>query len=148
MTPSRRQILAGTGLTIAAASLSACGTIMYPERKGQIDGKIDPTVAILNGIGLLLFLVPGVIAFAVDFSNGTIYLPGTQTKGRRADTGDVKEVAFTGELTRARLDAVWAETYGHTAPFRFGDLEQQPVADRAALHAELHRHSAGQVFAG
>ncbi len=145
MTPSRRQILAGTGLTLAAASLSACGTIMYPERKGQIDGKIDPTVAILNGIGLLLFLVPGVIAFAVDFSNGTIYLPGT---GRRAETGDVKEVKYAGDLTRARLDAAWTETYGHTAPFRFDDLEQQKVSDPAVLHAELHRHAAGQVFAG
>lgn len=148
MKRSRRQVLAGTGLTLAAASLSACGTIMYPERKGQIDGKIDPTVAILNGIGLLLFLVPGVIAFAVDFSNGTIYLPGTQTRGRRAGTDEVKEVAFTGELTRARLDAAWTETYGHTAPFRFDDLEQQAVADRTVLHAELHRHAAAQVFAG
>jgi hypothetical protein len=65
MTPSRRQILAGTGLTLAAASLSACGTIMYPERKGQIDGKIDPTVAILNGVGLLLFLVGSVPRWTV-----------------------------------------------------------------------------------
>ena len=38
MTLSRRQVLAGTGLSLAAASLSACGTIMYPERKGQIQG--------------------------------------------------------------------------------------------------------------
>ena len=29
----------------------------------------------LNSIGLLFFFVPGVIAFAVDFINGTIYLP-------------------------------------------------------------------------
>jgi hypothetical protein len=53
----------------------SCGTILHPERKGQVSGKIDPGIAVLNGIGLLFFLVPGVIAFAVDFSNGTIYLP-------------------------------------------------------------------------
>jgi len=29
----------------------------------------------LNGVGLLLFLISGIIVFAVDFSNGTIYLP-------------------------------------------------------------------------
>lgn len=146
MTPSRRQLLAGTGLALTATSLSACGTIMYPERKGQIDGKIDPTVAILNGIGLLLFLIPGVIAFAVDFSNGTIYLPGT---GRRAEAEDnVREVKFSGELTRARLDTAWTDTYGHTAPFRLADLERQDVGDRADLHAELHRHANAQVFAG
>jgi len=57
--------------------LAGCGTIMYPERKGQKSGKIDAGVAILDGIGLLFFLIPGIIAFAVDFNNGTIYLPGT-----------------------------------------------------------------------
>lgn len=146
MTPSRRQLLAGSGLALAATSLSACGTIMYPERKGQIDGKIDPTVAILDGIGLLLFLVPGVIAFAVDFSNGTIYLPGT---GRRAEAADgVREVKYSGDLTRARLDSAWTETYGHTAPFQLEDLERREVADRDVLHAELHRHATAQVFAG
>jgi len=69
-------------ITVIAAFLfqiTACGTIMYPERKGQIDGKIDPGVAILDGLGLLLFIIPGVIAFAVDFSNGTIYLPPGQS---------------------------------------------------------------------
>ena len=54
---------------------TACGTLFYPERRGQERGKIDPTVAILNGLGLLLFLVPGIIAFAVDFHTGAIYLP-------------------------------------------------------------------------
>ena len=58
--------------------ITACGTIMYPERKGQVGGKIDAEVAILDGIGLLFFLIPGVIAFAVDFSNGTIYLPSNK----------------------------------------------------------------------
>lgn len=55
--------------------ITACGTIMYPERKGQVSGKIDAGVAVLDGIGLLFFIIPGIIAFAVDFSNGTIYLP-------------------------------------------------------------------------
>lgn len=144
MTLSRRHLLAGGGLTLAAASLSACGTIMYPERKGQIDGKIDSTVVILDGIGLLLFLVPGVIAFAVDFSNGTIYLPGTQKTRRRAD---VKEVPFSGDLTEAHLDRVWTETYGHKAPFEIRQLERRPVS-ATSLHAELASHATAQVFAG
>ena len=52
-----------------------CGTIMYPQRKGQKAGQIDVAVAALDAVGLLFFIVPGVIAFAVDFNNGTIYLP-------------------------------------------------------------------------
>ncbi len=54
---------------------TSCGTILYPERRGQPAGKIDVGVAVLNGIGLLVFFVPGVIAFAVDFATGAIYLP-------------------------------------------------------------------------
>ena len=62
---------------VLIVQLMGCGTILYPERKGQKSGNIDVGVAILDGIGLLLFIIPGVIAFAVDFYDGTIYLPGT-----------------------------------------------------------------------
>ena len=55
--------------------LVGCGTIFWPERKGQPSGRLDPKVVALDAVGLLLFFIPGVIAFAVDFNNGTIYLP-------------------------------------------------------------------------
>ena len=57
--------------------LSGCGTIFYPSRRGQRGGRIDAGVAVLDGVGLLFFIIPGVIAFAVDFADGTIYLPGS-----------------------------------------------------------------------
>lgn len=54
---------------------------MYPERRHQPRShQIDWKVAALDGLGLLLFFVPGVIAFVVDFYTGAIYLPaGTPT---------------------------------------------------------------------
>jgi hypothetical protein len=56
--------------------LSGCGYFMYPERRGQRNyGRIDPAIAVLDALGLLLFIVPGVIAFAVDITNGTLYFP-------------------------------------------------------------------------
>lgn len=58
------------------AQLTACGTLLYPERRGQTNGQIDVGVAALNAIGLIFFFVPGVVAFGVDFITGTIYLPG------------------------------------------------------------------------
>ncbi len=58
------------------AQLAGCGTLMYPERRGQRGGRLDIGVVALDTIGLLFFLIPGIIAFAVDFSEGTIYLPG------------------------------------------------------------------------
>ena len=65
--------------TVLIVQLMGCGTILYPERKGQKSGKIDAGVTILDGIGVLCFIIPGVIAFAADFYNGTIYLPGTSS---------------------------------------------------------------------
>lgn len=67
-------------IPLAAALIfqsTGCGTILYPERKGQGAGRIDAGVAILDAIGLLFFIIPGVIAFAVDFNNGSIYLPAS-----------------------------------------------------------------------
>ena len=78
--------------SVFVVQLVGCGTIMYPDRKGQKSGKIDAGVAVLDGIGLLLFIVPGVIAFAVDFNNGTIYLPGTSRSS--LDLKEIREVKF------------------------------------------------------
>lgn len=65
-------------LSLAALVLlaPACGTLLYPERHGQDRGDLDPTVLILDGLGLLLWVVPGLIAFIVDFATGAIYKPG------------------------------------------------------------------------
>ena len=76
---------------VLIVQLTGCGTLLYPERKGQRVGHLDAGVVILDGIGLLLFIVPGVIAFAVDFSNGTIYLPDT-TRVMSGQT--IKQVKF------------------------------------------------------
>ncbi|WP_404297016.1 hypothetical protein [Halomonas sp.] len=75
MTPLLRRGLKGLVLGVSITALVGCGTLFHPERKGQMSGRIDPVVAIANGVGLLFFILPGVIAYAVDFSNGTIYLP-------------------------------------------------------------------------
>ena len=60
----------------AVGCSSGCGTIFHSERIGQPHSRdIDWKVAALNGLGLLFFFVPGVVAFAVDFYTGAIYLP-------------------------------------------------------------------------
>ena len=40
---------------VLMAQLAGCGTIMYPERKGQIGGRVDAGVALLDGLGLFFF---------------------------------------------------------------------------------------------
>ena len=89
---TRRMMLKGgtaAAAAVGAAALSGCGTILYPNRRGQSRGRIDVGVALLDALGLLFFIIPGVIAFAVDFSTGAIYLPHS----RHASNEDPKQLA-------------------------------------------------------
>ena len=61
-----RKCVTSVLLVCVVLNCCSCGTLMHPERKGQQSGKIDPKIAILDGVGLLFFIVPGVIAFAVE----------------------------------------------------------------------------------
>lgn len=70
---------------ILVVQLLGCGTILYPERRGQPAGKYDTDIVILDAVGLLFFIVPGVVAFGVDFSTGAIYLP----KGGNSKSSEV-----------------------------------------------------------
>ncbi|MBI1346375.1 hypothetical protein GC163_08800 [bacterium] len=72
---SRRALLQLAATAFATGSLTGCGTILYPERRGQPAGDFDWKIVALDAIGLIFFFVPGVVAFAIDFNNGTIYLP-------------------------------------------------------------------------
>jgi len=104
------------GIIVFAVSLqlASCGTIMHPERKGQRDGRLDIGVVILDGIGLLFFIIPGVIAYAVDFSNGTIYLPGTKTAKTGLDRHDLKIVKFdTKDYTPELLEHIIRKETGY-----------------------------------
>src|SRR5690349_15356530 len=84
--------------TAAVLSLFAgCGMIMHPERRNQPSGGgIDWTVFALDTVGLLLFFFPGVIAFAVDFTTGAIYLPAP-------NYGDTKQPAKGQQLVEVRV---------------------------------------------
>ncbi|MFV8783344.1 hypothetical protein ACNKU7_13085 [Microbulbifer sp. SA54] len=75
MKKSVKRGVAATCLLTLALNLTACGYFLYPERKGQSGGRVDPVVVILDGAALLFGILPGIVAFAVDFTNGTIYLP-------------------------------------------------------------------------
>jgi len=103
--------------------LMGCGTLMYPERRGQKGGSIDAGVAILDGIGLLFGILPGVIAFAVDFSNGTIYLP-ERTRIGFLDTKHLKEVKFDPKHTSlAKLERIIKDETGCEVKFSQDNLK-------------------------
>jgi len=97
---------------VLIVQLAGCGTLMYPERRGQRGGRIDAGVAVMDGLCLLFFIIPGVIAYAVDFSNGTIYLPGT-SRGS-LDLKDIKQVKFDPKhYTNATIEKIIKKETGY-----------------------------------
>jgi len=107
---------------VLIVQLAGCGTLMYPERKGQRGGRIDAGVAVLDGIGLLFFIIPGVIAYAVDFSNGTIYLPGTYRGS--LDLKDIKQVKFDPKhYTNATIEKIIKDETGYVVKLNQGNMK-------------------------
>lgn len=111
------------------AQLSACGTIFYPDRRGQIDGRIDPAIAVFDAIGLLFYVIPGLIAFGVDFATGAIYLPDDKVSVAPEKLKDA--VGPDGSIDRAKLKAIIQRETGRSLPLddprllqRTGDLQQ------------------------
>ncbi|AQQ67368.1 hypothetical protein Mag101_06765 [Microbulbifer agarilyticus] len=90
MNRSLKRGLAASCLLTMVMNLTACGYFLYPERKGQTGGRVDPVVVILDGAALLFGILPGIVAFAVDFTNGTIYLPagGSSAIDRHISSAD------------------------------------------------------------
>ncbi len=87
--PAIRGALTTALVVMFAAQLVGCGTLLYPERRGQPAGKYDTDIVLLDAAGLLVGIVPGVIAFAVDLTTGAIYLPEGQRSRTRSIFGEV-----------------------------------------------------------
>ena len=106
---------------VLIAQLAGCGTLMYPERRGQRGGRIDAGVAILDGIGLLFFIIPGLIAYAIDFSTGTIYLPGTMGS---LDVKDIKQVKFDSKhYNAATIERIIKRETGYAVKMNQDNIE-------------------------
>lgn len=98
-------------LTISAtlAHTAGCGVLLHPERQGQKGGDIDVKIAVLDGVGLFFFLVPGLVAFAVDFYQGTIFLPGTYSGSTESG---LQEIKITGPVTEEAIEKALKESLG------------------------------------
>lgn len=110
--------------------LSACGTIFYPERRGQISGEIDPGVAILNGMGLLFYIIPGLIAFAVDFATGAIYFP--DERYTLAPERLNQAVDAEGQVDPLKLKAILQQDLGLQLPLEQASQLSHPPAEQLA----------------
>jgi len=101
-----RKLLVAAVLGTSIVLQSACGTLLHPERKGQTQtNRLDASVVILDGIGLFFFLIPGLVAFAIDFSNNTIYLPDDESAAvDGANLG--RALTVDGPMDAAAIEAI------------------------------------------
>jgi hypothetical protein len=109
------RLIGGVLVATLLTQITACGSIFYPDRRGQIDGKIDPAIAVLDAVGLLFYIVPGLIAFAVDFATGAIYFePG---KTAQVDPETLKDaIGADGKVDNHKLQTILQRELGRNLP--------------------------------
>lgn len=109
--------------------LAGCGTLLYPERRGQVGGRLDTGVVILDGIGLLFVLIPGIIAFAVDFGNGTIYLPARP--GIIEHSAELNQIKFDPKHTSlAQIEKIIKDHTGYAVNLTQKDVRISRLKSR------------------
>ena len=111
------KVLKNNVVAVAMAVLflftTACGTFMHPERSGQPKGQLDTSVIVMDGILLFFFIIPGLIAFAVDFSNNTIYLPPGEGHSSVPDSeSEMRVIHLDEEPDKAAVEAALSEETG------------------------------------
>ncbi|GIZ11546.1 polyribonucleotide nucleotidyltransferase [Pseudomonas sp. NCCP-436] len=112
---TKSRLVSGMLVLALLTQLSACGSLFYPERRGQIDGRLDPVIVGANAIGLLFYVIPGLIAFAVDFATGAIYLPHGQTA--QVDPQQLRQLLDSqGQVDRQALQALIQQQTGQQLP--------------------------------
>ena len=120
----------------------ACGTLMYPERRGQNSGRVDVGIAVLDGVGLLFFLIPGIIAYAVDFSTGAIYLPGGRSSAI-SDNDEIKVVRINpAELNEKTIKRIVIRETGISEAFDLNNAKVWTLngtEDVSAAFAEIKK---------
>ncbi|WP_397451257.1 polyribonucleotide nucleotidyltransferase [Pseudomonas sp. NA-150] len=111
--PSR--VIGGVLVASLLTQLTACGSIFYPDRRGQIDGHLDPVIVALDAIGLLFYIIPGLIAFGVDFTTGAIYFPGGRTS--QIDPHKLQPaIKADGSIDNSKLQAILETELGRSLP--------------------------------
>ncbi|MBD9482643.1 polyribonucleotide nucleotidyltransferase [Pseudomonas sp. PDM14] len=108
------RVIGGVLAVTLLTQLTACGTLFFPDRRGQIEGKVDPVVAGLNAIGILFYVLPGLIAFGIDFATGAIYLPDNQYSVAPEKLQDA--IRPDGSIDHALLKAIISQEIGQDLP--------------------------------
>lgn len=143
----KRRLPAAILMASLILSLTSCGTLIHPERRGQPAGRLDPAIVVLDAVGLLLFFVPGVVAFAVDFTTGAIYLPPESAAALPLDSAELRTVRMSpAELTPQKIESIIQQETGKNIRLQPGSYRAIPlrrIQDSATI--PLQRLEGGPV---
>lgn len=129
-----KKIISAILIFLLSQQLFSCGYLIHSERRGQDGGKVDWVIVGLDAIGLLFFIIPGLIAFAIDIGTGTIYLPGTDRHVSAEDFTNGKKIKIEGKVTEEKVrEAIKRET-GITLDLNDPRLQILREQELAALH--------------
>jgi hypothetical protein len=134
------------GLAAFLQSTTGCGLLLHPERQGTKGGNLDPVIVLLDGLGLFFFLVPGIVAFAVDVSTGCIYTGGGGGGKRRHfsaieqgqpmnadELAGMKKIAINGPMTKASIEAALERELGQKVDITAANVQVQPILEPAKI---------------
>jgi hypothetical protein len=149
----RRQFLGGLAGVASCVSVG-CGTMLHRERIGAPrTNHIDWKIAALDGLGLLLFFVPGVIAFVVDFQTGAIYLPPEEVASTKplerpnGSEGTLRQIAFSREeLSSERIEALVAKETGRVIVLDDSTTRVSSLDAIDGYHDQRRRHEEDRTF--
>ena len=69
----------------------------------------------MDAIGILFYVIPGLIAFGIDFATGAIYYPGGRTA--QVDPAKLQEaVSPDGKVDNLKLQAILESELGQRLP--------------------------------
>ena len=136
---TRRFALLTSALSLPLLSGQGCGYILYPERRGRTSGRVDAGVVVMDALWLLLFLIPGIVAFVVDFSSGAIYLGG-HARNDHAPEGQRMIVLEAGpHPSRARIEAVVGVHLGRRISLDDPRVQSRRLASHQEIQPSLAR---------
>ncbi len=117
--------------------------MMHPERRGQTGGQIDKEVAILDGIGIVLFIIPGLMRTPLISPSAPFIrrrVPAAMMANGDGVDGGIRVVRVDPEQLSAQAvaDIVYAQT-GRLVRFDDPGLRVVDADDDIDGRAELVR---------
>jgi len=86
----RNRFLVVVALAAILLPASGCGTLMYPDRlHAKPSRQLDTRVVVLDCLWLFAWIIPGVVALAIDFSTGAAYFSEGEVEVSSGDTVSV-----------------------------------------------------------